>query len=424
MSPSIALFRSAALASLAAVCGAQEPKVTAYPEQDILSPFRHPADVYAPPDELFRLLRQMQAIADAPGAKKDFDANGREVVDDDNWRAARAAVQTLGVDAAYLAQVMRLHKNAGERATAFYGAFFCDNVEHVMNLIAHIPGEPERRTRTLAMPRAIAYLHAHLGKRFGDLGAEAKQAVVAALPEPGSPAAKAAGITRAPRDDDELYSLRLVPFFQLLDLDDKIDQAQGLWFLKEVFLIRRDLARTWLEPSLPRLRQLLASTDPTVRDEAIGLFAAIGPEDLPPAPLEDAVALQAWAGRASRFLFPPIRNLNDAVVQIQPSPEREALLAAGVRALATSAIGDAFTGRRKDGQYYHGFRVATVPDELQALAIPAGAVITTVNGVGVTDAASLLAAVQRQLEVLKHPRRLFVEYVRDDAAHVVEYRLQ
>lgn len=420
----IALLRSATLATLAAVCGAQEPTVTAYPERDILSPFRNPADVYAPPDELFRLLRQMQAIADAPGAKTDFDANGREVVDDENWRAARAAMQAIGVDAAYLAQVMRLHKNAGERATAFYGAFFCDNVDHVLNLIAHIPGEPERRTRALAMPRAIAYLHAHLGRRFGDLGDEAKKALIAALPEPGSPAAKAAGVTRAPRDEDQLYSLRLVPFFQLLDLDDKVDQAQGLWFLKEVFLLRQDLALTSLEPALPRLRQLLASTDPTVRDEAVGLFAAVGPKHLPPAPIDDAAALQAWAGQASKALFPPIRNLNDAIVQIQPSPEREALVAAGVRALATSAIGDAFAGRRKDGQYYRGFRIATVPDELEVLAIPAGAVITTVNGVGVTDAASLLAVVQQQLEVLQHPRRLFVEYVRDDAAHAVEYRLQ
>jgi hypothetical protein len=247
--------------------------------------------------------------------------------------------------------------------------------------------------------------------------------VIAAMPQPGSPAAKAAGITRAPRDEDQLYSLRLVPFFQLLDLDEPLDQAQGLWFLKEVFLLRRDLALAWVEPSLPRLRQLLASDDAAVRAQAIGLFAAIGPKGLPSAPIDDARALQTWADTAARALFPPIRNLNDAVVQIQPSPERDALMAAGTKALATSAIGDAFSGRGKDGQYYRGFRVITVPDELQALAIPAGAVITTVNGVGITDAASLLATVQKLLDTQKHPRQLLVEYRLGDEQHAVEYRL-
>lgn len=429
MSPLLLLLRSTVLpAVLAALAGigaanAQEPKVVVYPERDILSPFRRPTDLYAPPDELFRLLRRMQSIADAGGAPKHFDAQGREIVDDPSWREAHAAAMRLGVDAAYLAQIMRLHKNAGERATAFYGAFFSENVDHVLNLISHIPGEPERRTREQAMPRAIAYLQAHLGKRFGDLSDEAKKALAASMPQPGSPAARAKGITRAPRDEDQLYELRLVPFFQLLDLDEPLDQAQGLWFLKEVFRLREDLALTWLEPSLPRLRQLLASPDEIVRDQTIGLFQAIGPKDLPPAPVDDARALQAWADSASKRLFPPIRNLNDAVVQIHPSPERDALVAAGVKALETSAIGDAFSGRGEDGQYYRGFRVVTVPDELKALAIPAGAVITNVNGIVVTDGPSLLRVVREQLVALKHPRRLLVDYVLD-GARAVEYRLQ
>lgn len=427
MSPQLALVRSAVTALcaavLAATAAAQEPKAVAYPEQDALSPFRHPTDVYAPPDELFRQLRLMQSIAEAPGAKTDYDAQGHEIVDDQNWRDARAAVERIGVDAPYLAQIMRLHRNAGERATAFYGAFWCKNVDHVLNLISHIPGEPERSTRQRAMPRAIAYLHAHLGKRFGDLDDEQKKTMVAAMPQPGSPIAKAKGITRLPRDDDHLHEIRLIPFFQLLDLDDPRDQAQGLWFLKEVFLLRLDLALLWVEPALPRLRQLLASDDKDVRDQAIGLFQAIGPRDLAAPPVDDARALQAWADTAKKALFPPIRNLNDAVVQIQPSPERDALVTAAVKAIETSAVGDAFSERSKDGQYYHGFRVATVPDELKALAIPKGAVITTVNGVGVTDGPSLLKTVREQLDKLKHPRILFVEYRRDDGVHAVEYRL-
>jgi hypothetical protein len=423
MSPSLPLGIAALLGVLSAALPAQRKAPPAYPERDILSPFRTPLDVYAPPDELFRMLGIMQALADAPGVAKNFDDRGREVVDDERWRKARAEAERIGVDAAYLAQIMRLHKNAGDRATAFYGAFFCTNVDDVVNLISHIPGEPERRTRQAAMPRAVAYLRAHLRRRFGDLDDERKKALTAALPEIGSPAAKAAGITRAPRDEDLLYDLRLVPFLQMLDLEEPIDQAQALWFLKEVFLVRRDLAERWLEPALPRVRELLASTHEDVRDEAIGLLRAIGPKDLRQAPVEDPEALQHWAVEAGKALFPPIRNLNDALVQLQPSPERDAIAAAGEKALATSAVGDAFAGKAEDGRWIRGFRVAHVPDELKALAIPAEAVITAVNGVGVTDAASLLRTVREHLRGLARPKKLFVEYVRGGKQHAIEYRV-
>lgn len=417
------ITRLAALALPFAICSAQEPKHVAYPERDILSPFRTPTDVYAPPDALFNQLRIMQALAERQDLRKDFDKDGREVVDDERWQQARAEVERIGVDAAYLAQIMRLHKNAGERATAFYAMFFCTNRDHVFNLISHIPGEPERRTREAAMPRAIAYLHAHLGRKFGDLPADQRDAIVKAMPQPGSPAARAAGITRLPIDGDHLHDLRLVPFYQLLDLDEAIDQAQGLWFLKEVFLIRRDKALASLEPALPRVRQLLASADTAVRDEAIGLLVAIGPKDLRKAPTDDPRALQDWAAEAAKAMFPPIRNVNNAIVQLFPSPERDAVVAAGVKALEASAIGDPVSGQRKDGQYYRGFRVVTVPDELKPLAIPAGAVVTAVNGVGVSDAAGLLRTVREQLQTSKHPV-LFVEYLRDDATHAIEYRVQ
>ena len=78
---------------------------------------------------------------------------------------------------------------------------------------------------------------------------------------------------------------------------------------------------------------------------------------------------------------------------------------------------------RKDGMPFRGLRIAHVPDELKALAIPKDAVITTGNGVAVQDAASLLRVVKAQIEALKHPRVLLVEYVFDGGTHAVEYRL-
>jgi hypothetical protein len=401
----------------------EEPKHVAYPTRDLLTPFRSPTDVYAPPDELFHVLRTMQALADAPGAKKEFDKNGVEVIDDPNWRQARGDMAKLNLDAGYLAQIIRLNRNPADRATAFYAMYFCPRVDDVFNLIGHIPGEPLRRTRELALPRAIEFMRANMTRRFGDLSKEQQDAIRQAMPEPGSPVAKSQGIVRGPIDEDFLHKVNLVPFFQLLDVDPAIDQAQALWFLKEVFLARQDLALGWLEPALPRVHQLLRSPSPQVRAEAIGMLQAIGPKDLREPPADDADALIEWAKDAEKALFPPIRNLNDTIVALFPSPERDALVAAGELALQKSSIGHAADGQRKDGTSYRGYRIAHVPDELKPFAIPKEAVVTTVNGVNVTDAATLLQQVKHSLAGRATGRKVFVEYVLDGQPHAIEYRV-
>lgn len=418
------LLTSILVASLTATVAAQETKSVAYPQRDVLSPFRNPGEVHAPPDRLFLLLRRMRTLAEDPNTRKEIDAEGREVVDHQAWRDDLEEVDRIGIDASALARFIRLSRNAEERATSLYAMFFCKQPNYVLDLIAHIPGEPERKARELAYPRAIDWLRAHLRRRFGDLSEEQKKLATMALPQVGSPAAKAAGITRLPRDEDHLHDLRLIPFFQLLDLDDPLDQAQGLWFLKEVFQIRGDLALVWLEPALPRVRQLLAAEDVKVREQAIGLLQAIGPADLRKATIDEAPqALQAWADLAVRALFPPIRNLNNTIVQLHPSPERDAIVAAGIKALEGASLGEPNFGKTKDGITYRGFHVLHVPDELKELAIPKGAVITAVNGVPVDDSAKLLRAVQSQLKVAKHPRVLFIDYVLEQAPRVVEYRI-
>jgi hypothetical protein len=421
-----ALPALAAVLTLAGPNPAQDTKTVAYPQRDLLSPFRNPTEVYAPPDRLFALLRRMRTLAESGQYPVVFDDQGRETVDAEAWRDAKSQVDELGIDAATLAVILRTSKNADDRTTAFYATFFCKQANYLIDLLCHIPGEPERRIRERALPLAIAWLQRNLGKKFGDLDAEHQKALTLALPQPGSPAAKAAGITRLPQADDLLYadSLRLYPFFQLLDLDEPIDQAQGLWFLKEMFRIRKDLALRHCEPALPRIRQLLVGDDRRVREQAIGLLAAIGPANLREAGVDEpAPALLEWAEQAARALFPPIRNLNDAVVQLHPSPERDAVLAALQQALSGDTVGEASHGRTKDGVNYRGFLLRNVPAALRVLAIPAGAVITTVNGVGVSDARSVLRVGEQQLRAQGHPRQLFVEYVLDGSARAIEYRI-
>lgn len=402
---------------------AQEPKIPCgYPQRDILSPFRACAEVYAPPDAVYEQLRLMRTLAERAGDKVVVDKQGRETVDHDAWRAALGKVESLGLDAGYLAAIIRTSKHGDDRDLAFYGMFFARSVDDVMNLISHIPGEPDVRIRQRAFPRAIAFMRAHLGQKFGSLTDDQKKAMVAAMPQPGSPAAKSAGITRLPRDDDHLFGnqLRLAPFIQLLDLDDATDQAQALWFLKECFLIRKDLASMWLEPALPRIRQLLVTGERPVQDEAIGLLHAIGPKNLRGvSPVQDRATLEAWATEATRELFPPIRRFSEGLLALFPSPERDRIVAAGREALTG---GEAVRAQRKDDSWYSGWRASRLGEDLQPLGLPAGAVITAVNGAPVKDGRSLLALLERHLAP-PLPRKLLVEFVADGESKAIEYRV-
>lgn len=415
--------RSLLLCSLCLPLFAQEPKTIAYPQRDLLSPFRTPTDAYPPQEELFRHLRIMENLADDPRSVKRFDAEGREVLDDPRWQQASQAVSQLDLNAGMLAQIMRLNRHGPDRATAFYAAFHVRKPGEVIELIEHIPGEPDRRTREKAFPRALEFLRKNLTRRFGELPKEQRDDLIAQMPKPGSPAAKTQGLVRLPVDSDTLHSMRIVPFLQMIDLDEPIDQAQALWFLKEVFSLRGDLALMWLEPALPRVRELLLSKSAAVQKEAIGIFQVIGPKDQKAPPTEPR-ELVDWADQASKALFPAIRSLNDTIVQLHPSPERDEVIKVGSEALANSSIGDPVRAQGEDGKWIVGYRVLRVPDVLKPLAIPVQAIITLVNGIQVTDGPSLLATVKSQLDIAKHPRALFVEYLLDGKPHAVEYRVQ
>jgi hypothetical protein len=424
----------AAAALLSSPGTAQSPQVKpAYPERDILTPFRACDEIVAPPEKVFAVWRKMRAIAEAAGAKTDFDAEGREVVDDPQWLALRAELDALSIDAGHLAQVIRGSRNNDDRELAFYGMFFCNNVDAVFNLIGHIPGEPTAATRQKAYPRAVAYLRAHIGKRWGDLSESDRQTVLRGMPKVGSPEAKAMGITRAPRDEDQLHQILLRPFFQMLDRKDALDQAQALWFLKECFLIRIDLASQWVEPALPRIEQLLVEGKGQVASEAEGLLRAIGAKDLP-ALAADANANDRlkFADLARRRLFPPIRQISSGVVLLQPGADRDALLAAAQKALADSNVGETANGKTKDGNFYRGYRIVRVPDELAALRIPVGAILTSVNGTPIGNAEQLRAAVAAAFVVRDDKGRarevsmgkLVVEYLLDGQSRAMEYRVE
>jgi hypothetical protein len=416
---------------------AQDPKAApAYPDRDILTPFRDPQQIVAPPDAMFAALRTMRQIAESPAAVRAFDEDGREVVDDDAWRRARAEAERQGLDAGVLAGLMRNNRNPDQRDLAFYGAFYCANIDYVFNLISHIPGEPVRKTREKAYPRAIAFLRAHLASTFGSLSKEQQEQIVAQMPEPGSPAANAKGIKRLPQAGDTLFTLNLKPFFQLLDLDEAADQAQGLWFLKEAFAVRKDLAEQWLEPALPRVQQLLHSEHDEVREQAIGLLATIAAPDLDvPAADADARDLDDFAEQAGRAMFPPIRRVAEGLWLLLPGADRDRIVKAGREALDSGHAGETASAKSADGQRHFGFRIDRVPEDLAVLGIPNGAIVTAVNGVPVNDGKSLAAVIAAQFFVRERTddqnlamrpisrRTLIVELLVGGQTKVFEYRV-
>ena len=78
--------------------------------------------------------------------------------------------------------------------------------------------------------------------------------------------------------------------------------------------------------------------------------------------------------------------------------------------------------QRKDDSWYSGWRAARIGDELQPLGLPAGAVITAVNGAPVKDGPALLSLLERHLAP-PLPRKLLVEFVADGESKAIEYRV-
>ena len=122
-------------------------------------------------------------------------------------------------------------------------------------------------------------------------------------------------------------------------------------------------------------------------------------------------------------MFPPIRNLNDTLIVLFPSPERDAIVDAAVKALENSSIGDHFSKQQDNGQWLRGFRVAHVPETLAPLAIPEGAIITRLNGAPILNAKMLLATTTALVKA-GLPRKLLVEYVSDGKPRAVEYQVR
>ena len=175
---------------------------------------------------------------------------------------------------------------------------------------------------------------------------------------------------------------------------------------------------------MPRVRGFLEGSEPLARTEARGLLAAVAPKTIrqPEAGAGEA-EWTAWTVDVTKAVFPPIRTLSEALFALYPSEERAALAARVKEALSGDTLGDSASGKTEAGEQYWGFRIARLPKELEGLGVPAGAVVTALNGRPVRSAKDLLATGTNLLAMGRGQRSLFVDYVHEGRKKAVEYRV-
>jgi hypothetical protein len=391
---------------------AQEPGAAAQQPRDWRLPFRSPDTNLVPPEEMYEKLRVMYEIArKAEPAKRSFDARGVEVIDDPAWQKLHDELMQMPQDAGYLSLVMRDSRSVGDRAIAFYGAFYVPDAQVVLQLIEHIPGEPGRSIREEAYPRAIAFLRVHLPKTNpGDLEEWLRTKTGPAGEKP-------------PRPGDPSYALDPTPFVALLGVDDTRDQVQGLWFLRKCVEIRPELAEDYLALSKEMLRALFVSREKMVREAAQEFVKVADPRhrtlpgvDAPP----EEVAV--WFEAVLYDAFPPIRRVSAGLVDLYPSDDLDQVVALGEKGLADGSLAQGAVGSTKKGGNYRGIAIRALPEPLDKLGLEIGWVITAINGTPVGSAAELLDLFRRT----SHSRRSFlVEFVDSEGrTGAIEYRVR
>jgi hypothetical protein len=369
-----------------------------------LEPFRKPSQHTLLTDDLLRELTIMANLADSGRFPLAHDESGREVCDHPAWRAAldRLAPKLAERNTATILHlVLRDSFSEMHRKLAAYGMFHLADPADVFQIMALLPADPSRELREKSFERAVGFLRAHLRENAEPTQAER---------DAGAP----------PRSR---YQLIAYPFLKLLEVGDDRDRAKALWVLREVVLVRADFAQTLLEAALPRLPELVLSADGAVREMAWDFVHACDPRHRPkPQPGTEDPIVQIWLNAVLDDAFPPIRAISQGRTDLHPGPVLERLVEVGARELRADALGEPFHGKLADGRYYRGFRVTRLPDPLDRLRIPLGAIVLNVNGSPVATAAQMIEVVEQWVSARK---TLMVEYLDGRGrSRVMEYRLQ
>lgn len=390
------------------------------PVRDWRLPFRAPQANLVPPEEMFRHLQVMLDIAQrAPAGEKHLGEDGEEVVDDPAWQAARDRLAEVRFDPGYLSLVLRDSRHAAHRLLAFYAAQYCPQPQYAMQLIEHIPGEPERGLRQAAMQWAVPYVEEWLPKlNEGDIAEWNRLAVGPAGEKP-------------PRPGDPTVSLDPGPFLALAALDEPIDQRQALWFLARCTAARPSFGMDVLDRGRQLLKILAAVEDPEVRLAVVDLLTELDPDRDRAAehsavgdgdPVPDPAALLAWLEAVDYQLFPPLRRISAGLYELYPRADRDQLVAVAMAGIQDGSLLTMAGGKTADGDAYYGLRIQALPEPLDRLGLGIGDTLTSINGLPLTSAQTL----SRRIELSARPGSSFLlEYVdRGGVPRAIDYRVR
>lgn len=391
---------------------AQEALVDAYWQResgakvyDELTPFRKPTGLKVPgapqlalPPIVDEFVLMLNLANSASSKDLVIDESGRQICADPRWDASLEKALELSIRMeGWVGKLFLETENVLWRRACAYGMFYFNNPQDIINMIAFLPGEPRRDIREDGFWRAVEYLAVHLPKN-----------------KPQNPLDPNNGIVVP------LYQFNPMPFLQLLDQPDELDQAQALWFLAEVLRIRPDLGRSYLNEILDAVPGLLTSPSAMVRSRAVNFLAAI---DRTPGRLPEPSATNeerlAWLGQLEYELFPPIRHISTGLVEIYPSDDRDKLVTVGRQWLNDKDFLPKATEVTNSGMTRYGVRVNHLPEPLNKLGIPMGALIIGIGRAPTRTSEEFHQRISERLEAHKKAdqeyEKYYVEFLRTRA---------
>lgn len=338
-------------------------------EYDDIEPFRRPTgvkeNVPGQARDLIADLAEMHRLAtNANHLQLAIDTDGREICSIKQWTQAHENIKSNGLNMeGWLGKIMREDNQVRTRRACIYGMFYFNDPHKIIQLISNLPGEPLRDLREIGFERALNYMRVHY-----------KQS------KPQNPKFPDNGVV-VPK-----YDFNPLPFFLLLDQEQGIDKAQGLWFLTEVLKIRPDLGRVYLEEVGEQISTLLVSADKDIRKQAHAFLVAIDKKQgrIPKLAAADQ-ELKEWLDALDYELFPPIRHVSLGRCDLYPSEDRDKILEVGKRILVPVLFPPG-SARLKSGTVRYGIRLGRLPEPLDKLGLPINSLVVSINNHTVKDA--------------------------------------